>query len=174
MGRLSFEDIAGGVQSTPAPPGAAGIISEAPVQNADGGFSLAKANSFFNEAKELIKSIDDFAGLFIKLRGAQGTGKGAASGFNPSLLAMLPQGEPQDAPAAPVEPVATTDGGKDMPKKKEEAGTLPTEEQLQALLDKIVKGEGDIPLSKLQTGIKNREPWLIKYVLEMISEARPA
>ena len=172
MPRLSFEDIAGGMKSTPAPPGNAEIIPETPAAAGGGGFDLARANVWMDDLFSFLQKIDQAVGMFlpmIKRQGAQG------QAFNPA--ALLSQDGPLERPAAAPAPAAaaSNNGGNDMAEKKEtppqaQAAPQPSEEQIMKLMSKIVKKEGDIPLSKLLKGIQNREPWLLKYVLEMMSE----
>jgi len=173
MPRLSFEDIAGGMKSTPAPPGNAEIIPETPAAAGGGGFDLARANVWMDDLFSFLQKIDQAVGMFlpmIKRQGAQG------QALNPAAaLDVLSQGGPLDRPAADPPALAAKNGGNDMAEKKEtppqaQAAPQPSEEQIMKLMSKIVKKEGDIPLSKLLKGIQNREPWLLKYVLEMMSE----
>lgn len=59
-------------------------------------------------------------------------------------------------------------------------GSLPAPPQVTAppdqileLLDKILQGEGDIPMSRFVDGIRNQESWLIKYATGGNNETRP-
>ena len=174
--KLSFEDIVGGIKSTPAPPGNAEIIPEVAPAGGGGGFDLAKANLWMDDLFSFLQKIDQAVGMFLPLVKRQG-GQGQA--LNPAqLLEVLPQGGPLDRPAADAAPApaALNNGGNDMARKngarpQPEAIAQPTEAQIQKLMARIIEKEGDIPLSQLLKGIQNKEPWLIKLVLGMMSEA---
>lgn len=171
MARLSFEDIAGGIKSTLAPPGNAEIIPETPAAGG-GGFDLARANVWMDDLFSFLQKIDQAVGMFLPLVKRQG------QPLNPAqLLEVLPQGGPLDRPAADAAPAsaALNNGGNDMAKKEQatpqpQGAAQPSEEQIQKLMARIIEKEGDIPLSQLLKGIRDKEPWLIKHVLGMMSE----
>jgi len=175
MSRVSFEDIVGGMKSTPAPPGNAEIIPEAAPAGGGGGFDLAKANLWMDDLFSFLQKIDQAVGMFLPLVKRQG---GQDQALNPAqLLEVLPQGGPLDRPAADAAPApaASNNGGNDMARKngarpQPEAIAQPTEAQIQKLMARIIEKEGDIPLSQLLKGIQNKEPWLIKHVLGMMNE----
>jgi len=178
MARLSFEDIAGGMKSTLAPPGNAEIIPEVAPAGGGGGFDLARANVWMDDLFSFLQKIDQAVGMFlplVKRQGAQGQAPHPAQ-----LLEVLPQDGPLDRPAADAAPApaALSNGGNDMVKNngtakaaaQSQPAPQPSEEQIQKLMARIIEKEGDIPLSQLLRGIQNKEPWLIKHVLGMMSE----
>lgn len=127
--RVNWEDIAG---ATPkAAPGAipakvAEVVEESPVNIVD------QADSFLNQALDMIRKIDSIVGVYLQLSGKGG-----------EIIDQPPPGNQEEATAPP------------------QVGAPP--DQILELLDKLLEGEGDIPLSRFVEGIRNQEPWLIKY-----------
>lgn len=145
--KIGFSDIGGGATPRPgiSPGGGAGITGAAEPESLGPGDVIRKADAFFGDVKSLIRSIDEVVGFFLSLKGQKQTIEGQTMEGTPELQAAS---NPSPAP----------------PQQDSTA--------IMALLDRILKGEGDIPLSKFVEGIKNQEQWLIKYATEGPGEAQ--
>lgn len=135
--KLTWGDIGGAAPAAvtaPRAPALAEVVEDSPVNMVD------KADTWINQALDMIRKVDEMVGLFMQL-----SGKGGVIDQAP----QAPAGGQAPAPAA-----APPD-------------------QILALLDKILQGEGDIPLQKFVEGIRNQEPWLLKYATGGTDETRP-
>lgn len=97
---------------------------------------IGKADNILDQAIGMIRKIDEVVGFFLQI-----TGKGETMEVPGQIESTGPG--PQSAPAAGPGPVPPG--------------------QILSILDKILQGEGDIPLSRFVDGVRNQEPWLIKY-----------
>lgn len=143
--KLSWADIQGQGASRPeagaALPGA--TESSSPVD------LLGRANSFLDDALDMLRKLDQVVGIFLQLKGGQKTIEGE-------------RGTMEDQPGAKSETGNASPGNPQAPDTP----------QILALLDAILAGEGDIPLSRFVNGIRNQEAWLVKYATEVMDAAR--
>jgi len=177
MARLRWEDIAG-AGGGPAAPAAAGnaeiSIPGAGAPQGDG-ISLTGLTAQLKDGLDLIKMIDQYVGLFKGLAPQKRSTAPPAGQIIEGQV--LPQGLPGEAqlPAAQVflKEAAPQAAPAADPPQAPAAAAQPqlqaTPDQVTALLEKVIKGEGDIPLSKFLQGIKGPEPWIIKYALELVA-----
>lgn len=142
--KLKWADIVGGAKSPEPGAGIAGapepeVVAEGP------GTMIEKANTWLDQALDMIRKIDEFAGIYLQLKElnkqSEGTGQMTS---DPSEGNPTANSSPGANPAPPA----------------------PDINQIIALLEIIIKGEGDIPLSKFVQGLRNQEPWLIQYVIK--------
>lgn len=97
---------------------------------------MGKADNILDQAIGMIRKVDEVVGFFLQI-----TGKGEAVDVQGEVISPGPG--PQSAPAPGPGPAPPG--------------------QILSILDKILQGEGDIPLSRFVDGVRNQEPWLIKY-----------
>ncbi len=116
-----------------------------PAETPSGDNFMGQAKAFVDDAYSMIVKVDEMLGLFMGPKSLQlGPGGGELPPENTQT--EPPSGNQTGGSAAPVAGIA----------------------QFIKLLEVVAAGEGDIPLSKLTEGIKNQEPWLIKYAEQVV------
>ena len=165
MPKLRWEDIAGGASGSAAPPGKAEIISPAAAAPQEQGINLAGLTDQLKGGLDLIKMIDQYVGLFKGM----GLGRKGSQGAQVIEGQVIPQDLPGDPLQLPAAQAVIREPAHQAPAPAAAPQIQASADQVTVLLEKVIKGEGDIPLSRLLQGIKNMEPWLIKYALELVA-----
>ena len=141
--KIEWADVVGGAKTTE--PGAAIPGTPEPEVAAESpGSWLEKANTLMDNALEMIRKIDEFAGIYLQLKGLNKPTEGT--------------GDMKDSPGAAQGPGETSPSP---------GAQVPNVDQIIALLETIIAKEGDIPLSKFAQGLRGQEQWLIKYAMEV-------
>jgi len=160
--KLRWEDIAGGASGAVAPAGNAAISIPGAAQGE--GLNLTGLTGQLKDGLDLIKMIDQYVGLFKGMTGQRPVPADDQAIDGQVIPQELPGGQRQLAAAQVVLPAPTPQAP--APAQPE---LRATPDQVTALLAKVIKGEGDIPLSKFLQGIEGSEPWIIKYALELVA-----
>jgi len=122
--------------ATPRSPASAGAENVA-AEAEDTTSLVEKANTWFDEVLGLLRKIDEVFGYFLQFKARQD-----GQTIESNQPSRIDQAAPNPGPSAPD----TT--------------------AILALLDSIIAGKGDIPLSEFVAAIRNQEKWLIEYMVK--------